>query len=303
MRKKMTSSLKLIVSLFLGLILVFILSTSKLHQDKPIRYYDTELLKLGMHSINLWDTCFFDDEDINISLTLAEEYGGYYINESGNRFVFVPVKKESDLVSFSPNEQDLNRSQQKEVKSAYHLIEDYILQSSVLMHKEELTSYLASIQLKTATFATPDVYFDYKQNIIFIDANCASKALEWKVVREYVRALSLYTYHGKENGVCYRFTRFDEMMTDAIAVSILEPDVSSLSYSAYSPRHYEDVYPFIGIFQEKAIDSYFYGYSVLFDQISEVEFNGFVDCIEILDEPNEALHVYSQLILKWKDCQ
>lgn len=295
MWKKKSIIVYLIVLIFT--IIATIISSA--NTDRTVRQFDAELLEVGTDSIQDWSAIFSFEEDANFSLTLAESYHGYYVNECSNTFVFVPVTNSEESVSFSESNRGLSWSQKTAIRSAYRLISSYVDQSSVLKDKFDLLSYLETIQFQTATFSTSDVYnvyFDEEQKIIFLDENrCPSMILKWKIVREYVRALSLYTHVDS-----YRYRLFDAMMTDAIAAAILEPDVSAYRYVSYTPRHYEDVYPIIGIFQEKSIEAYFYGYDLLFDQISEIEFHGFIDCIEMLDDPNGALRIYAQLLLKWE---
>lgn len=179
------------------------------------------------------------------------------------------------------------------LSTSQSIVFKYIDNSNILKDKESIKKFLSGIQVKCSYFKN-DTYknshFDSKSNIIYIRPNKVCKST---VINEYINAISYYT-HGRKLGE-YRYTKLNQIITNLIATG-LSRESYHLDYMAYSPL----VYPYINLFGDKAIKTYFYGYEDIYKAIPKEEFDFWIAIVDNFDDGFKEY--YDDLMLKWYSC-
>ena len=171
------------------------------------------------------------------------------------------------------------------------LLYRYIRESDILRDKECLVSELEKISVKIGEIDTAGISIrSDEERIICINRSDVRKTV---MIHELIHTLQDILW----NGVDAQNPMFVEIMTDIITNAVY-PENNIFQMSMY--RDYNQlVLNFIGIFREKAIEAFFYGYDVLYDEITEDEWYLFLYTIEAtVRTPGLAYYAncYDQLI-------
>lgn len=194
---------------------------------------------------------------------------------------------------------ELSSKSAKIVTKSKELVYQYIDASTILKDKEAIKNYINSLNAKEAIFADDDsvgAYFSYTDDCIYINKDNSEFICEWMIVHELIHAVSYYTHNCSIENEEYAFNLFNEILTDIITSSI-KPKTHSKIPSRYS-LYYDLLYPYINLVGPSAIEAYFYGYEIIYNQIKTEEFEFFVIVIENYGAENSDVY-YNNLIYKW----
>lgn len=214
--------------------------------------------------------------------------------------IIVQTTSYNENLEFKPkNVKDISSKYDKICSESKALIYKYIDSSKTLRDKNGIKDYIQRLAVKEAVFNDDDnicAFFSYDDNTVYINSNNSSYICEWIVVHEFVHAISYYTHGCIINNEEYAYNLFNEVMTDIITSS-LNPKIDTSIQSGYS-CYYSLVYPYINLVGQKAIEAYFYGYNIIYDNINSDEFDFFVIVLENYDTENSDIF-YNNLIFKW----
>ena len=179
-------------------------------------------------------------------------------------------------------------------------MDNYIETSSILIDKNNIENYINSLSIKAADFTDDSAvgaYFSADDSVIYVNNEISEYVCEWMVCHEYIHAIAYFT-HGEINldEVPYAYSLYNEVWTDLLASS-MDPEINE-SIESYYKGYYTLLYPYINIFGDETIKSYFYGYDSMYQKTSKSEFDFFVDVFENFGQQNSEVY-YNNLILKW----
>ena len=186
---------------------------------------------------------------------------------------------------------ELSSESAKIVTKSKELVYQYIDASTILKDKEAIKNYINSLNAKEAIFADDDsvgAYFSYTDDCIYINKDNSEFICEWMIVHELIHAVSYYTHNCSIENEEYAFNLFNEILTDIITSSI-NPKTHSKIQSGYS-LYYDLLYPYINLVGQSAIEAYFYGYEIIYNQIKTEEFEFFVIVIENYGAENSDVY-------------
>ena len=186
------------------------------------------------------------------------------------------------------------------IESSRKKVDNYIETSSILIDKNNIENYINSLSIKAADFTDDSAvgaYFSADDSVIYVNNEISEYVCEWMVCHEYIHAIAYFT-HGEINldEVPYAYSLYNEVWTDLLASS-MDPEINE-SIESYYKGFYTLLYPYINIFGDETIKSYFYGYDSMYQKTSKSEFDFFVDVFENFGQQNSEVY-YNNLILKW----
>ncbi len=220
--------------------------------------------------------------------------GTYTIDLNGEEFKVQNSGLGVENVILTNEEDCTSRKILDLVDQSKSLVEDYIKGSSVLRNKEELISGIQTIKTKMADIkGAPAMYQDGN---IYISRDSEDVVCEWMIVHELVHGLAVITNGGVENE-SYPYSLFNETITDVITKA-MNPEITSGILSGYIDYH-EIALTYIGIFQEEAIEAYFYGYDSIWKEKGKDEVDLFVLSIDNYDSTILAQACVNNSLLKW----
>ena len=246
-------------------------------------------------------------KDAQFDVKMREDRRTFDITENNETYVVqnrISMMKNSDYSSALPEEQKEQMREwediakfpkyQRVLDEAKKLLYDYIWKSDILRDKEYLVSELERISVKVGEIDRAGMFFCVgERKILCINTGDVNKVV---IIHELIHALQ----DSIRNGLDSQNPMFVEIMTDIIANAVY-PSNNIFRMSMY--RDYdENVLNFIGIFREKAIEAFFYGYDVLYDEITEDEWYLFMYTIEAAVRSPRSPHYancYDHLISKW----
>lgn len=164
------------------------------------------------------------------------------------------------------------------INRAKAILCDYIEKSTILNNKEELKQKIVDVPFvygKTDDFVSAF----YTNQTVYINKNCIQYFSEWVVVHELVHYLCELT-HGGPLEEDYPFTQYVETMTDLITMS-MQPE-ENLEFPSGYFENYEYVLPFVGRFEEEALQAYFYGHKRIWQRAEKYKFDVYVGMLENL---------------------
>ena len=183
---------------------------------------------------------------------------------------------------------------QRVLAESKKLLYSYIRQSDILRDKDSLISELEKVSVKIGEIDTAGISVRSEETrTICINKSDVRRVV---IVHELIHMLQDIIWDGLDT----QNPMFVEIMTDIITNAVY-PNNSVFQMSSY--RDYNDsVLNFIGIFREKAIEAFFYGYDVLYDEITEDEWYLFLYSVEAAVRAPRSAHYancYNNLISKW----
>lgn len=223
----------------------------------------------------------------------------FCVDVNGTQIV-VQIPSDEPSSEYQPSDKiELSSKNAKIVTKSKALVYQYIDASTVLKDKEEIKNYIESLSVKEATFTDDNsvgAYFSYTDDCLYINKVNSEFICEWMIVHELIHATSYYTHNCSIENEEYPFDMFNEILTDMITAS-LNPKINTKIQSGYLV-YYDLLYPYINLMGETAIEAYFYGYDIIYDQIGKDEFDFFVMVIEYYGAENSDAY-YNNLIYKW----
>lgn len=186
------------------------------------------------------------------------------------------------------------------IESSRKKVDDYIETSSILIDKDNIENYINSLSIKAADFTDDSAvgaYFSADDSVIYVNNELSEYVCEWMVCHEYMHAIAYFT-HGEIDldEVPYAYSLYNEVWTDLLTSS-MDPEINE-SIESYYKGYYTLLYPYINIFGDETIKSYFYGYNSIYQKTSKSEFDFFVDVFENFGQQNSEVY-YNNLVLKW----
>lgn len=245
----------------------------------------------------------FSDENNNRFITekrnfnvIKDKPNEFKVNVNGTKMTVQVISNEEPKELETRNVKKVSLKEEKICANSRVLIERYVDNSKILKEKEEIKEFIKEIEVKEATIDddSTGAYFSDKDEKIYINRTNAAYVCEWMIVHEYIHAISYYTHGCNIKNEQYAFDLFNEILTDIITSGLNPKNLANSGYANY----YYLVYPYINLFEEKAIDAYFYGYQDIYDSISSDEFEFFVSVIENYDVENSEAY-YNNMIFKW----
>jgi len=246
-------------------------------------------------------------KDARFDVKMREDRRTFEITENDETYVVenhISMRENSDLnggLSEAQEKQSIEWEDiskfpkyQRVLDESKKLLYAYIRKSDILNDKEYLISELEKISVKIGEIDTAGISITIEDTkTICINRSDIRKAV---IVHEFIHALQDITRNGLDSGN----PMFVEIMTDIITNAVY-PNNNIFQMSMYRDYN-QNVLNFIGIFREKAIEAFFYGYDVLYDEITEDEWYLFLYTIEAAVRAPGAAHYgncYDHLISKW----
>ncbi len=224
----------------------------------------------------------------------------YYANVNGKENeIDVPFISEDNRTTVS-NLTDLSDSEDYIATKSLKRIRKYIKSSKILKDKDEILNFIEGIKIQEADFSNEEenmnngAMFYPEDEAIYINRYNREYVCEWMLVHEYVHAISYYT-NGHQTGI-YSHNYFNELLTDVITAS-MNPKISKDIQSEYYLNSYL-IYPYINLFNEKAIEAYFYGYTDIYKEIPKDELDFFVLVLENYGM-QYSVQYYNNIVYKW----
>jgi len=246
-------------------------------------------------------------EDSRFSVRMQEDKKTFNITENDETYMVInriSMIKNRGFSSSLSEEQKKQMSEwedianypkyQRALDESKALLYDYIRKSSVLRDKEQLIAELENIPVKVGQLDTAGIsIYAEEARVICINKNDVRTVV---IVHELVHMLQGILWNGLDS----QNPMFVEIMTDIITNAVY-PSNNVFHMSAYR-EHNDNVLAYIGIFKEKAIEAFFYGYDVLYDEITQDEWYLFMYAIEAAVRSPYSTHYsncYHHLISKW----
>lgn len=215
-----------------------------------------------------------------------------------NMIIQIPAKPTSSV--YQPTDiTELSKNHDQIVTNSKELVAKYIDASDILKDKENIKNYINSLNAKEAFFTDDDsigAYFSYEDDSLYINKNNSEFICEAMIVHELIHAISYYTHNCSIENEEYAFYLFNEILTDLITSS-LNPKINNTIQSSYS-LYYDLLYPYINLVGQNAIEAYFYGYDIIYEQINQEELDFFAIVIENYGAENSDVY-YNNLLYKW----
>lgn len=203
---------------------------------------------------------------------------------------------------------DFSKRHNLMIESAREKVVKFIEDSTVLADKENLIERIKNVpiyQYKSseheklnidsapAIHVGSAIYCNYKYREFFC---------EHMFVHELIHHLRYLTMGEKLSNLTYYATKFDEGVTDVIAVSMNPRSLDSINYA----NGYEELHPLIheyfNVFGEEALRAYFYGYDAFFASMTpsfKTEHEAFVVAFEKYLEIMEGMAACEALVNYW----
>lgn len=284
-----------------------ITSTAHAANAEVLGSYDSAIINMAN---SYADSTTYANLDLN---PFTQANGGRYFNvtepetdhfevDVNGTPMTVVISKNGSVEDFEPrNISELDSDNIIDIiESSQEKIENYIDESSILIDKEGIKNYILSLDLKEAEFTNDSnvgAYFSETDSTIYINKDNSNYVCEWMVSHEYMHAIAFYTHDETElKNVPYAYSLYNEVWTDLLTCS-LEPSINE-SVESFYKGYYSLLYPYINIFKEDAIESYFYGYDSMYQKVSKPELDFFVTVLENFGAENSEAY-YNNLILKW----
>lgn len=209
------------------------------------------------------------------------------------RKIEIADKKENKKDSIKCIDIELSKTSKEIIESSFLLVKDYIANSTVLKDKETIMQELDKIEVKIAEY---DEVAEYRDGTLYIGKDYVNVICEWMICHELMHALADITNGGVENEP-YAYYQFNEGLTDFITYT-LNPQIPEGYVSGYS-QYYYYISLYIGCFEEKAIQAYFYGYDELWEKVGKDEFDFFVFSFENMEKDKLGIVCINNFFNKW----
>ena len=290
------------ITFILTLIAVMLLTACSTSYEKQIvKKAKDNTTKLGYN--NRANNPYITDGWI---FTVKKEENQFFLDLNGYQTsINIPDDEQSheEMIYTTKNAKDLSSSSkyQKIINSSKEKIFNYINSSSILKEKEKIKEYINTIGIKEAEYTDNQyigAYFSFDNNCLFVNNLASDSICEWMIVHEFVHAISNYT-HNFEKNPKYLYTTFNEVLTDVITSS-MQPKLPTNNMTSLYMLYYQQMYPYIYLLGEKSIESYFYGYDIVENDLGKDKFELFIKTFENFNtDPEFAYQVYNDLILSW----
>ena len=187
-----------------------------------------------------------------------------------------------------------NRGYQRVLEESKKLLSAYMTSSEILRDTAYLQAELDKVLIKTGQINTAGLsVFTGEGRVICINTEDIRKDV---IIHELIHALQDIT----RGGLDAQNPMFVEIMTDIITNAVYpNNNIRQISmYRDYNPS----VLNALGIFRQKAIEAFFYGYEALYDSITADEWYLYMYIIEAMVRAPRAPYIaecYNNLITKW----
>ena len=270
-------------------------------------------------------------EDANSRAYITEEYkitdlkfdptgmenGLYdvYINNWSERYQYqggrlYSKEKELDNIHEQTTFVEFSKREEKIIQSSRDLVCKYIQDSSVLTNKEWLINRIQTLPFYKYTDSThPEIISIMKApgahmiNGIYCYDEFSEYYCEYFFVHELIHHLRYLTSGENLTTTLYYATQFAEAMTDIITTTIDPKMFNSPNYSSGYAKYYGPIYTYLSIFEEDALEAFFYGYDEFFangGKTFEAEHNLFAVALgSYTTHPNTPM-VCDALFNTWK---
>lgn len=285
------------------------LTSSAYAATNNLSSYDSQIVNMADSYVNT--STSYSNTDLN---PFIKGNGGRYFNvnepetdhfevDVNGTPMTVIISKNDSVEQYKPQniaELDSDNAISNIIESSRKKVDDYIESSSILIDKDEIKNYIDSLSIKTADFTDDSAvgaYFSADDSAIYVNSKNSEYVCEWMVCHEYLHAAAFFT-HDENNldSIVYSYSMYNEVLADLITCS-MDPEING-SVESYYKAYYALIYPVIDIFEEEAIESYFYGYDSIYQKTSKAEFDFFVAVFENIGEENSIAY-YNNLVLKW----
>ena len=176
------------------------------------------------------------------------------------------------------NATDATEKELKIASKALDLVIEYINGSTIIKNKEKDIEILKKVEVKVADIPEYATYYKCR---IYIGEATREDICEKVLVNAYIKALRDIT-----NSV-YRFSSSEyEILNEAMSWTITEYIGGKLDRDVVLPysSYLQHTLYFIGCFREMALEAYFYGYDVIYEQIDKQDFRCY---LEMFKEAND----------------
>lgn len=281
-----------ICTIIVGAIAIFGKST------EPTSDYEAELLDMGAQALAEFKATSSGVGELSYKVSVDKD--GTYTVDIDREKTLVPHPKDVSAPIQTYNERRCPSWVRSLLTRAKKLVKDFIDNSSFLQGKDELKKGIEDITPVVADFVgTEDgVVAFYQDGHIYIstDSDVQQGICEWMLVHELIHGLADLTNKGVVNEV-YGDAVFSEAITEAITLAInprITPGIQA-EYNAYLPT----ILIYIGIFQEEALDAYFYGYDDLYKKVDKTELDFWVYSLENVFSSGLAQDCIGCSLYKW----
>lgn len=285
---------KIIRKLILPIILVFTcFLTSCSSSDISIKElkedYDREIIDFGKQTLKI----FNPENEITYQVERKEDCYVINVNDTIISYPISISNHISDYPEYAKSEEVSNTNIINLANSSKTLVIDYIKKSKILKDKKML---IQMIEVVPIMYSDAGKVVEYYNGVIYINKQKQKYISEWLFVHALTHYLCELT-NGSINNNPYRYTMFDETITDIITSS-MEPQSKYNSFETYAGYN-ETVLTYIGYFQEKALEAYFYGYDSIYEETGKDSFDIFVQALDDIETDGIATIIVYNSINHW----
>lgn len=265
-------------------IVILLVSITGCSAEQPM--YEEKLLNIGKEALESWEVV--PGRHYNV----VKKNGRYNVNINGDVYIIEQISAQEDKPLIREVEAP-NPQVQKVYDTSLAMVKSYVNESTILKEKETINEKLSNLELKIAEMG--EIVALYKDGAVYVGKNHLDVVCEWMICHELVHAIAEITNGGVENEP-YAYNILNEVLTDIIT-STLDPQMTQ-GYSSGYAKYYDFILLYIGCFEEKAFEAYYYGYHELWETVGKDEFDIWVFSLEQLN--NElGLVCANNFLNKW----
>ena len=265
-------------------IVILLVSITGCSAEQPM--YEEKLLNIGKEALESWEVV--PGRHYNV----VKKNGRYNVNINGDVYTIEQISAQEDKPLIREVEAP-NPQVQKVYDTSLAMVKSYVNESTILKEKETINEKLSNLELKIAEMG--EIVALYKDGAVYVGKNHLDVVCEWMICHELVHAIAEITNGGVENEP-YAYNILNEVLTDIIT-STLDPQMTQ-GYSSGYAKYYDFILLYIGCFEEKAFEAYYYGYHELWETVGKDEFDIWVFSLEQLN--NElGLVCANNFLNKW----
>lgn len=248
--------------------------TTKINQNVN---YEDKLIEEANQFDDIIFTCNVDnveyDPDIMENGVYSIFYDGGHIPYQYQGGDFWAEQKDLETLNEETVFTDFSEREAKIIQSARNLVSKYIEDSDILNDKEWLIQKIQSVPFYKYTDTTHqellssfDAAAVHMGIGIYCNAAFSDYFCEYTVVHELIHHLRYLTSGESLYNEYYFAINFDEAMTDTIAYTMNPKLYDKRDMLCGYMFMHDPIYRYISVFEEDALEAYFYGYDEFFEK-------------------------------------